>query len=142
MNDPVSDFLTRVRNAVTADHDEALIPASRLNRELARLLKDEGYVEDFSVEMLLPPRGRRRRKGKTKVEMIRVRLKYTEDREPVISGLQRISKPGRRQYVTADNLPRVLGGIGTAIVTTSRGVMTANEAKRQHVGGELVAFVW
>ena len=142
MNDPVSDFLTRVRNAVSADHDEALIPASRLNRELARLLKDEGYVEDFSVEMLLPPRGRRMRKGKTKVEMIRVRLKYTEDREPVISGLKRVSKPGRREYVTADNLPRVLGGIGTAIVSTSRGVMTANEAKQRHVGGELVAFVW
>jgi small subunit ribosomal protein S8 len=142
MNDPVSDFLTRVRNAVTADHDDALIPASSLSRELARLLKQEGYVEDFSIEMLLPPRGRRRRKGKTKVEMIRVRLKYTEDREPVISGLQRISKPGRREYVTADRLPRVLGGIGTAIVTTSRGVMTANEARRQHVGGEVVAFVW
>jgi small subunit ribosomal protein S8 len=142
VNDPVSDFLTRVRNAVIADYDDVLIPASRLNRELARLLKEEGYVEDFSIDLLQPPRGRRRRKGKTKFEMIRIHLKYTEDRQPVISGLKRISKPGRREYVTADNLPRVLGGIGTAIVTTSRGVMTANEAKRQHVGGELVAFVW
>ena len=107
----------------------SLIPSSRFNRELARLLKDEGYIEDFSVEMMRPPRGRRARKGRTEFEMLRVRLKYTEDRQPVISGLKRISKPGRRQYVTADELPRVLGGMGTAIVTTSRGVMTANEAK-------------
>lgn len=142
MNDPVSDFLTRVRNAVMADYDHALIPASRLNRELARLLKEEGYVEDYSVEMMRPSRGRRARKGKSEFEMIHIRLKYTENRKPVISGLKRVSKPGRRRYVTADELPRVLGGMGTAIITTSSGVMTANEAKRRHVGGEVVAYVW
>jgi small subunit ribosomal protein S8 len=140
MNDPVADFLTRIRNAVIADHDRVLIPSSGLNRELARLLKEEGYITDFSVEMVRQPNGKR--KGRSEFEMINVELKYTEDRQPVISGLKRISKPGRRRYVTADQLPRVLGGMGTAIITTSRGVMTANEAKSQRVGGEVVAFVW
>jgi small subunit ribosomal protein S8 len=141
MTDPVADFLTRIRNAVIADYDEAVIPSSRFNRELARLLKEEGYIEGFSVEMMHP-----RTKGKTRrgseFEMVRVRLKYTEDRRPVISGLKRISKPGRRRYVGSDQLPRVLGGMGTAILTTSSGVMTAQEAKRRQVGGEVVAFVW
>jgi small subunit ribosomal protein S8 len=86
--------------------------------------------------------GRRKRKGSSQTEMIRVKLKYTEDRQPVISGLRRISKPGRRRYVGVDELPRVLGGMGTAVITTSRGVMTANEARRQRIGGEVVAFVW
>jgi small subunit ribosomal protein S8 len=142
MNDPVADFLTRIRNAVTADYDHALIPSSRFNRELARLLKEEGYIEGFSVEMMIPPRGRRRRRGRSEVEMIHVQLKYTEDRQPVISGLKRISKPGRRRYVPVDELPKVLGGMGIAIVTTSRGIMTANEARRRRVGGEVVAHVW
>jgi small subunit ribosomal protein S8 len=142
MTDSVADFLTRVRNAVIADHDDVIIPASGLNRELARLLKEEGYVEDFSIEKLHAAGPRRRGRSRQPRDMIRVQLKYTEDRQPVISGLRRISKPGRREYVTAEALPRVLGGMGTAIVTTSRGVMTANEAKRQHVGGEVVAFVW
>jgi small subunit ribosomal protein S8 len=142
MTDSTADFLTRVRNAVIADHDEALVPASRFNRELARVLKDEGYIEDYSIELMHPPRGRRRRKGKTQFEMIHIRLKYTEDRQPVLTGLKRVSKPGRRQYVGAGELPRVSGAMGTAIVTTSRGVMTANEARRQNVGGELVAYVW
>jgi small subunit ribosomal protein S8 len=141
MTDPVADFLTRIRNAVIADYDEAVIPSSRFNRELARLLKEEGYIEGFSVEMMRP-----RTKGKTRrgseFEMVRVRLKYTEDRRPVISGLKRVSKPGRRRYVGSDQLPRVLGGMGTAILTTSSGVMTAQEAKRRQVGGEVVAFVW
>lgn len=142
MTDPVADFLTRIRNALMAEYDEALVPSSRLNAELVRLLKEEGYIEDFSREMMHPPRGRRRSRRVAEVEMIRVRLKYTEERQPVISGLKRISKPGRRHYATADTLPRVLGGMGTAIVTTSKGVMTANEARRQRVGGEVVAFVW
>jgi small subunit ribosomal protein S8 len=141
VTDPIADFLTRIRNAVIADHDHALIPSSRLGLELARVLKDEGYIEDFSVEKLRPT-GRGKHKIRTEFEMIDLRLKYTEDREPVISGLKRISKPGRRQYVTADELPRVQGGLGTAIITTSRGVMTAYEAKRQRVGGEILAFVW
>lgn len=142
MTDPVADFLTRIRNAVMADYDHALIPASGLNREFARLLKEEGYIEGYSVETMRPPRGRRRRKGKSEFEMLHIRLKYTEARQPVISGLKRVSKPGRRRYVTADELPRVLGGMGTAIMTTSSGVMTANEAKRKRVGGEVVAYVW
>jgi small subunit ribosomal protein S8 len=143
MSDSVADFLTRLRNAVIADYDHVLVPASRFNHELARLLKDEGYVEDFGTEMVRPSTSKRGGgKRRSETEMIRVNLKYTEDREPVISGLKRISKSGRRTYVTADELPRVLGGMGTAIITTSRGVMTANEAKRQHVGGEVVAFVW
>ena len=142
MTDPIADFLTRIRNSLTAHHDETLIPSSRFSRELSRLLKDEGYIEDFSVELMHYAGGRRRRKSTSQTEMIRVRLKYTEDRQPVISGLRRVSKPGRRRYVGADDLPRVLGGMGTAVMTTSRGVMTANEAKKQHVGGEVVAFVW
>lgn len=125
-----------------ADYDEVVVPSSRFSRELSRLLKDEGYIEDFAVEMARPTTGKKAHKSKSEFEMIRVHLKYTEAREPVISGLRRISKPGRRRYVTADDLPRVQGGMGTAIVTTSRGVMTAYEAKRQRVGGELVAYVW
>jgi small subunit ribosomal protein S8 len=142
VTDSVADFLTRLRNAVIADYDEVVVPSSRFNRELARLLKDEGYIEGFSVEMARPTTGKKAHKSKSEFEMIRLQLRYTEAREPVIQGLRRVSKPGRRRYVTADSLPRVQGGMGTAIVTTSRGVMTAYEAKRQRVGGELVAFVW
>jgi small subunit ribosomal protein S8 len=141
MNDPVADFLTRVRNAVVADHDHVVIPASRFNHELARLLQQEGYIVGFSIDKRRPTR-RGKETTTTEFEMIEVELKYTEDREPVISGLRRVSKPGRRQYVTADELPRVLGGMGTAIITTSSGLMTANEARRRHIGGEVVAFVW
>jgi small subunit ribosomal protein S8 len=140
MNDSVADLLTRVRNALKADYDDVLIPSSRLNREIARLLKQEGYIEDFSVERMRRQAGSR--PSRAEFETIRVKLKYTEDRDPVISGLKRVSKPGRRQYATADGLPKVLGGMGTAIITTSRGVMTANEARREGVGGEVVAFVW
>jgi small subunit ribosomal protein S8 len=140
MNDSVADLLTRIRNAIKADHDEVLIPSSGLNREIARLLKQEGYIEDFSVEQLRRQAGSR--PSRAEFETIRVKLKYTQDRDPVISGLKRVSKPGRRQYATADELPRVLGGMGTAIITTSRGVMTANEARRERVGGEVVAYVW
>jgi small subunit ribosomal protein S8 len=142
MTDPIADFLTRIRNSLTAHHEESLIPSSRFNRELARLLEEEGYIEGFSVELMHNTGGRRKRKSSSQTEMIRVKLKYTEDRQPVISGLRRISKPGRRRYVGVDELPRVLGGMGTAVITTSRGVMTANEARRQRIGGEVVAFVW
>ena len=138
MSDTTSDFLTRIRNAITADHDDVVIPSSTFNKELARLLQREGYIVGFEIGVQEPD-GRRTR---TAFEVLRVKLKYTEDRRPVISGLQRVSKPGRRQYVTADNLPRVLGGMGTAIITTSRGVLSANEARKQHVGGEVVAYVW
>jgi small subunit ribosomal protein S8 len=141
MTDSVADFLTRVRNAVVADHDHVVIPASRFNREMARLLQQEGYIVGFSIDKRRPTR-RGKETTTTEFEMIEVELKYTEDREPVISGLTRVSKPGRRQYVTADELPRVLGGMGTAIITTSSGLMTAYEARRRHIGGEVVAYIW
>jgi small subunit ribosomal protein S8 len=128
--DPIADFLTRIRNGLTADHDEVEMPASTFKAELARILREQGYIEDFSVEPA--------RVGRT----LRVRLKYTEDRRPVISGLERLSKPGRRRYVGAGEVPKVLGGMGTAIISTSRGVMTGHDARRQRVGGELVARVW
>ncbi|HYP47678.1 MAG TPA: 30S ribosomal protein S8 [Thermoleophilaceae bacterium] len=128
--DPIADFLTRVRNGLRADHDEVAMPASTFKAELARILREQGYIEDFSVEPA--------RVGRT----LRVRLKYTEDRQPVISGIQRVSKPGRRQYVASTRVPKVQGGMGTTIISTSRGVMTGHDARRQGVGGELVARVW
>ncbi|HEX2232361.1 MAG TPA: 30S ribosomal protein S8 [Thermoleophilaceae bacterium] len=128
--DPIADFLVRIRNGLIADHDEVEMPASRFKAEIARILTEQGYVEDYSVEPA--------RVG----QVLRVRLKYTEDRKPVISGLERVSKPGRRRYVNADEVPKVLGGMGTAIVSTSRGVMTGHDARRSRVGGELVARVW
>jgi small subunit ribosomal protein S8 len=128
--DPIADFLTRIRNGVRADHDEVEMPASTFKAELARILRDQGYIEDFSVE---PARVGR---------VLRVRLKYTEARKPVIQGIERLSKPGRRQYVDADRVPKVQGGMGTAIISTSRGVMTGHDARRAGVGGELVARVW
>ena len=121
MTDSVADFLTRIRNALHADHDDVVIPASRLNQELARVLQQEGYIVGFAVEQTRPPaRVAAATRPPREFEALRIRLKYTEDREPVISGLKRISKPGRRQYATADQLPRVLGGMGTAILTTSK----------------------
>ncbi len=128
--DPIADFLTRVRNALIAEHDQVEMPASTFKAELARILREQGYIEDFSVE---PARVGR---------VLRMRLKYTEDRRPVLSGLERISKPGRRRYVGADDIPKVLGGMGTGIVSTSRGVMSDHDARRERVGGELVARVW
>jgi small subunit ribosomal protein S8 len=128
--DPVADFLVRIRNGLIADHDEVRMPASNFKAELARILSEQGYIEEFSVEPA--------RVGK----VLSVRLKYTEDRKPVISGMERVSKPGRRRYVNADEVPKVLGGMGTAIVSTSRGVMTGHDARRSRVGGELVARVW
>ena len=130
MTDPIADFLTRVRNGLHADRDEVEMPASNFKAEIARILQEQGYVEGFEVE---PGRVGR---------VLRVRLKYTEDRKPVIQGLQRVSKPGRRQYVQAGSVPKVQGGMGTTIVSTSQGVMTGHEAKRAGVGGELVARVW
>jgi small subunit ribosomal protein S8 len=128
--DPIGDFLTRVRNGLIADHDEVEMPASNFKAELARILREQGYIEDYAVEPA--PVGR----------VLRVRLKYTVDRKPVISGIQRVSKPGRRQYVGADEVPKVLGGMGTTIVSTSKGVMTGHDARRERIGGELVAKVW
>src|SRR5919204_5307545 len=114
MTDPIADFLTRVRNALQAEHDEVEMPASRFKAELARILREQGYIEDFEVEP-----------GRVG-QVLRIRLKYTEDRRSVISGLERLSRPGRRQYVSAREVPKVLGGMGTAIVSTSSGVMTGH----------------
>jgi small subunit ribosomal protein S8 len=130
MTDPIADFLTRVRNGLHADRDEVEMPASTFKAEVARILQEQGYIEDFEVEPA--------RVGRT----LRVRLKYTEDRKPVIQGLERVSKPGRRTYVQSGGIPKVQGGMGTTIVSTSRGVMTGHDARRAGVGGELVARVW
>ena len=130
LTDPISDYLTRVRNAITAQHAEVEIPASRLKREMTRILEEQGYIEGYSVEPT--PVG----------DVIRVRLKYTGGRRSVVSGLRRISRPGRRRYVSHGEIPRVMGGMGTAIMSTSVGVMTGHEAKQKGVGGEVVAYVW
>ena len=128
--DPIADFLTRIRNALSAQHDSVDIPASKFKVELARILQEQGYIEGYDVEAA--------RVGR----VLRVRLKYTEDRKPVIQGIQRVSRPGRREYVQAGTVPKVQGGMGTTIISTSQGVMTGHEARRAGVGGELVAKVW
>jgi small subunit ribosomal protein S8 len=133
MTDPVADFLTRLRNAAHAQHHDVTLPSSRLKRELARILKEQGYIEAYEVRPPAP--------GEPS-EQLSMTLKYTEDRKPVIAGLQRISRPGRREYVDHAHIPRIDGGMGTAIISTSKGVMTGHEARQQGVGGEVVAKVW
>lgn len=130
LSDPVSDYLTRIRNGLRAQHREVEVPASRLKKEMSRILKEQGYIVDYAVEPR--PVG----------ETIRIELKYTQDREPVISGMERVSRPGRRRYVNRTQVPRVFGGMGTAIVSTSRGVMSGHEASAEGVGGEVVAYIW
>jgi small subunit ribosomal protein S8 len=130
LTDPIADYLTRIRNALGSGHDDVEIPASGLKMEMSRILKEQGYILDFH------------RKPAAVGEAIKIRLKYTEDRRPVILGLERISRPGRRRYVDHKQVPRVDGGTGTAIVSTSVGVMTGHEAKAKGVGGEVVAYVW
>ena len=130
VTDPISDYLTRVRNAIAAQHAEVEVPASRLKKEMSRILAEQGYISDYVVEP-------------TRVgEAIRIRLKYTDGRASVITGLKRVSRPGRRRYVTHEEIPRVMGGMGTAILSTSVGVMTGHEARQRGVGGEVVAYVW
>jgi len=133
MTDPIADFLTRVRNGITAAHSTVDIPSSKLKHEMARILTEQGYIEGFSIEAPTPERP---------AELIRVQLKYTEDRRSAISGLKRVSRPGQRTYVGHSDIPKVLGGMGTAIVSTSSGVMTGHEARQAGVGGEVVAHVW
>jgi small subunit ribosomal protein S8 len=130
LTDPIADYLTRVRNALRAGQDEVEIPASRLKLEMSRILKEQGYITGFASEPA--------RVG----DVIKVQLKYTEARRPVITGLERVSRPGRRRYVDRQEVPRVHGGTGTAIISTSSGVMTGHEAKAKGVGGEVVAYVW
>jgi small subunit ribosomal protein S8 len=130
LTDPISDYLTRIRNALAADHTQVEVPASRLKREMTRILQEQGYISGYDVEPTAVG------------EVIRIELKYTNERRPVISGLERVSRPGRRRYVATEDVPRVMGGMGTAIVSTSTGVMTGHEARQQGVGGEVVAYVW
>ena len=133
MTDPIADFLTRVRNGITAAHEEVEIPSSKLKREMARILKEQGYIRDFEIEAA---------NADHPGELIRVTLKYTEERRSAISGLKRVSRPGQRNYVNHTQIPKVQGGMGTTIVSTSRGVMTGHEARDAGVGGEVVAYVW
>jgi small subunit ribosomal protein S8 len=130
LTDPIADYLTRIRNGLTADHSSVEIPASRLKKEMSRILTEQGYISGFEVEPAAVG------------EVIRIELKYTEDRRPVISGMRRVSRPGRRHYVGGSEVPRVQGGMGTAIISTSTGVMTGHEANAKGVGGEVVAYVW
>lgn len=131
MTDPIADMLTRVRNASSAMHDEVLIPQSKIKENIARILAEEGYVDDFEV---LSENGSH--------PMIKIQLRYSPERERAIAGIRRISKPGQRVYRSASDLPRVLGGLGVAIISTSQGVMTDKQARRAKVGGEILAYVW
>jgi small subunit ribosomal protein S8 len=133
MTDPIADFLTRLRNAANAQHHDVTLPSSGLKRELARILKEQGYIESWEVH---PP------EPGNPGEQLTMTLKYTDNRQPVISGLERISRPGRRQYVDHSHVPRIDGGMGTSIISTSIGVMTGHEARQRGVGGEVVAKVW
>jgi small subunit ribosomal protein S8 len=130
LSDPISDMLTRIRNANMAEHKQVQIPHSKLKSELARLLKEEGYIKDFTTENI---------EGKATLVLF---LKYMEDQKPVIQGLRRVSRPSRRHYVGADDVPRVLGGIGTAFLSTSTGILTDTDARKSHVGGEVLCYIW
>jgi small subunit ribosomal protein S8 len=132
LTDPVADMLTRIRNANKALHDRVELPSSKLKEEIARILKEEGYVRDYHV----------REAGELPYKVLVVELKYGRSRERVLNGIKRVSKPGRRIYAGKDRLPRVLGGMGTAILSTSRGVITSRTAEREGVGGEVICFVW
>jgi len=130
MTDPIADMLTRIRNASTAHHEFVDIPASRLKQNLGQILKEQGFVKD--AEVLKDSR----------YPTLRLHLRYTGNREPVITGIRRVSKPGQRIYAKAAAMPRVLGGLGVAIVSTPQGLMTEREARRRNVGGEVLCYVW
>lgn len=130
MTDPIADYLTRIRNANMAKHDSVEIPASNIKKSISEILKREGFIRDYEVA------------DDNKQGVIRVFLKYGPNGERVISGLKRISKPGLRNYVSAEDLPKVLNGLGIAIVSTSAGVITDKEARQKNVGGEVIAYIW
>ena len=130
ITDPIADMLTRIRNANSAKHDTVDVPASNLKKSIAQILKDEGYIKDFTVE------------DNGTQGVIHITLKYLGNKQKVISGLRRVSKPGLRVYAGADEIPQVLRGLGIAIISTSKGVMTDKQARKEHVGGEVLAFVW
>jgi small subunit ribosomal protein S8 len=130
VTDPVADLLTRIRNANIAYKDDLLVPASKMNEAIARILEHEGYVMSFESE------------GEGVHRALRIQLKYGQGRERTLTGLRRVSRPGRRVYAKRDALPRVMGGLGIAILSTSQGVMTDRDAARQRLGGEVLAYVW
>jgi small subunit ribosomal protein S8 len=130
MTDPVADMLTRIRNANTAYSEQLELPSSKLKAALADILKREGYIRDYAVEPTKPQ------------ATLKIALKYTRDRERALTGVRRISKPGLRVYAKRHEVPRVLGGLGTAIISTSSGLMTDREARQRGVGGEIIAYVW
>jgi small subunit ribosomal protein S8 len=132
MTDPVADMLTRLRNAAASRHESVLIPASRMKVSIAKVLKDEGFIRDYAVV---------EEPGKAQPNL-KVDLSYGGRKQPVLNGLQRISKPGLRVYVQQREIPRVYGGLGIAILSTPRGIMTGQEARRQHLGGEILCYVW
>jgi small subunit ribosomal protein S8 len=130
MTDPIADMLTRVRNGVTAGHTSVVMPASRLKTEIARVLRDEGYIRGFDVQ---EEQGKR---------TLRIQLRYAGKKQPVLVGVKRVSRPGLRVYTKRAEIPRILGGVGTAILSTPRGVMTGEQARRLGVGGEVLCHVW
>jgi small subunit ribosomal protein S8 len=130
LTDPVADMLTRIRNANRAMHDKVEMPTSRMKEEIARILKEEGYIKDYAVK-----------KGES-FDTLVIELKFGRNRERVLTDLKRVSKPGRRVYARKDRLPRVLGGLGTAILSTSTGLVTGRTAQERGVGGEVVCFIW
>ena len=130
VTDPIADMLTRIRNAIMAKHDSTLIPASKEKLSIAKILKEEGFITDYEVLRDKPHRA------------IKIHLKYLEGKQPVISGLKRVSKPGLRVYVQKKEIPRVYGGLGIAILSTPQGVMTGQEAWHRQVGGEVLCYVW
>jgi small subunit ribosomal protein S8 len=132
MTDPIADMLTRIRNANTAMHDTVRMPSSKLKESLAGILEREGYIAAFAVQDDAGRPGR----------VLEIQMKYTPERTRTISGIRRVSKPGLRVYTKADKLPRVLGGLGVAVLSTSQGLMTDTEARRRRVGGEVLCYVW
>lgn len=133
MTDPIADFLTRIRNGIRAAHETVEIPSSKLKRDMARILQEQGYIQSFKLMSS---------DAEHPGERIEITLKYTDDRRSAIQGLKRVSRPGQRRYRPHDNLPKVQGGMGTIIMSTSHGVMTGHDARREGVGGEVVAEVW
>ena len=130
ITDPIADMLTRIRNANNAKHDTVDVPASNMKKSIAQILLDEGYIKNFQLI------------DDGTQGVIRITLKYNAGKEKVLSGLRRVSKPGLRIYSSSEDMPRVMKGIGTAIVSTSRGVMTDKKARKEHIGGEVLAFIW
>ena len=131
MTDPIADMLTRIRNASSVKHDQVDIPASKVKRELARILKEEGYVRDYKIVS-----------NERNHPMIRVFLRYGPEKRRVIGGIRRISKPGLRVYASKNEIPKVLGGLGVAVLSTSKGVVSDRQARKEGIGGEVICYVW